>query len=119
MRAVAITQFGKADDVFTEIDLPIPKIMPGHVLIKVAATSVNPLDCKIRRGDYAHLVKEFPAILHGDVAGVITKVGADLTDKGVISPLVESQQFTFAEAGAAHHYLEQGKAIGKVVLENN
>lgn len=74
MKAIAITGFGGVD-VFKEITLSLPKIKPGHVLIKVMATSVNPLDYKIRQGHLPSLVKSFPHVLHGDVSGVVEQVG--------------------------------------------
>ena len=41
---------------------PRPEIKPGHVLVKVCATSVNPLDCKLRAGVFPDLVPNFPMI---------------------------------------------------------
>ena len=79
MQAMIIETFGDAS-VFKSVVMPKPTIKPGHVLIKTIATSVNPLDCKLRRGYYAHLVPYFPMILHGDVAGVIEEIGAGVTD---------------------------------------
>lgn len=75
MKAMVIEQFGDYN-VFQTTDLDIPGVSPGHVLIQVAATSVNPVDYKIRQGAIADLAPNFPAILHGDVAGTITAVGA-------------------------------------------
>lgn len=78
MQAQIIESFGDSS-VFTFVDLPIPEIKPGHLLIKVHATSVNPIDCKIRSGVVSALAPEFPAVLHGDVAGVVEAVGAAVT----------------------------------------
>ena len=50
-----------------------PKLLPGHVLIDVKATSVNPIDTKMRSGAVSAVAPEFPAILHGDVAGIVMK----------------------------------------------
>ncbi len=74
MKALVIKQFGSPDN-FHEIDLPIPEILPNNVLIRVAATSVNPVDFKIRQGVAQGIAPNFPAILHGDVAGTIEAVG--------------------------------------------
>jgi len=79
MKSMSIMKFGNTD-VFEEIILPIPAVIPGHVLIKVLATSVNPLDYKIREGHFPDLVKSFPMTLHGDVAGVIEQVGAGVNN---------------------------------------
>ncbi len=47
MRAMVIEQFG-GPDVFVEKSVPRPAMKPGHVLIEVEATSVNPVDVLIR-----------------------------------------------------------------------
>lgn len=77
MKVQVIHSFGDPS-VFTLVDLPIPKIKPGHVLVKVHATSVNPIDCKVRSGAVSTIAPEFPAILHGDFAGVVEAVGDDV-----------------------------------------
>ncbi len=77
MKAFVIEHFGESN-IFQARDLPIPKLLPDHVLIKVAATSVNQVDIKIRQGAVADLAPDFPAVLHGDVAGVIEAVGDEV-----------------------------------------
>ncbi|MFN8788064.1 MAG: alcohol dehydrogenase catalytic domain-containing protein, partial [Neisseriaceae bacterium] len=74
MKAQVINSFGDPS-VFTLADMPIPEVIPGHVLIKVHATSVNPIDYKVRSGAVAAIAPEFPAILHGDVAGTVEAIG--------------------------------------------
>ncbi|MBD2308375.1 zinc-dependent alcohol dehydrogenase family protein [Chroococcidiopsis sp. FACHB-1243] len=78
MKAQAIVSFGEPS-VFQTIELPKPEVIPGHVLIRVAATSVNPVDFKLRRGAMPAIAPEFPAVLHGDVAGVVEAVGEGVT----------------------------------------
>ncbi|WP_392537720.1 zinc-dependent alcohol dehydrogenase family protein [Legionella sp. 227] len=82
MKAQAISSFGDSS-VFKTIELPKPQIKPGYVLIRVVATSVNPVDCKVRSGKYGHISPPFPAILHSDVAGIIEEVGDDVTEFSV------------------------------------
>lgn len=77
MQAYVINQFGDAT-VFQASEVATPENQPGHVLIRVAATSVNPVDYKIRSGAVADIAPEFPAILHGDVAGVVEAVGENV-----------------------------------------
>jgi NADPH2:quinone reductase len=79
MNAMVIHEFGDPH-VFKKVSLPIPEIKPNQVLIKVMASSINPVDVKIRRGVEPKLSPMFPAILHGDVAGVIEKVGEEVTE---------------------------------------
>ena len=79
MKAQVIQSFG-APSVFETLDVPkIKHIRANHVLIRVAASSVNPVDCKIRSGAVAEIAPSFPAILHGDVAGVVEAIGEGVT----------------------------------------
>jgi NADPH:quinone reductase-like Zn-dependent oxidoreductase len=75
MKAAVIHEYGSPDELKLE-DMPDPSPGPGEVLIRTAATSINPLDVKMRSG----AVKEyfpvsFPAILGWDVSGTVEKVG--------------------------------------------
>jgi NADPH2:quinone reductase len=78
MKAMIIYQHGEPS-VFQLADLPVPDIGPGQVLVRVAATSVNPVDWKVRKFG-PPLGPDLPAVLHGDVAGVVEAVGADVQD---------------------------------------
>jgi NADPH2:quinone reductase len=57
----------------------VPALHPGHVLVRVEASGVNPLDTKIRVGLAAHARPELPAILGIDMAGTIEAVATDVT----------------------------------------
>ena len=74
MQAMVVNDFG-APDVFQQVELARPEVPAEHVLIRVAASSVNPVDTKIRQGKLAAIAPARPAILHGDVAGTIEEVG--------------------------------------------
>lgn len=74
MRAWVIEEHG-GPEVFKQVDLPTPEPGPGEVRIKIAATSVNPVDYKIRSGAAEALCPPKPAILHGDVSGIVDAVG--------------------------------------------
>mgnify|MGYP006280697619 FL=1 len=74
MKAMVIEEFG-GPEVFHPADVPEPKLKRGHVIIRVAASSVNPIDWKIRSGAVTGIAPDFPAVLHGDVAGTIEAVG--------------------------------------------
>lgn len=58
---------------------PIPQPGPGEVLVKVAASGVNPLDIKIRQGNASHARHALPAVLGLDMAGTVVGVGGDVT----------------------------------------
>lgn len=78
MKAQVIRSFGDPS-VFQLTELPKPNVIPGYVLIRVAASSVNPVDTKIRKGLVKGVAPDFPAVLHGDVAGVVEAVGEGVT----------------------------------------
>src|ERR687894_942441 len=77
MRAIAENQFGGP---VTLMNLPIPEIGADEVLIRVRAAGVNPFDWKVADG-FLKDEKEhrFPLILGFDAAGVVERVGADVT----------------------------------------
>jgi NADPH:quinone reductase len=78
MRAVVLGRFGGID-AFELRDVPVPKVGHRQVRVRVHATAVNPLDCQIRRGDYADHVP-LPAITGHDLSGVIEEVGSGVTE---------------------------------------
>ena len=79
MKAQVIRSFGDTS-VFQLEEIPVPTILPGHVLIQVKATSVNPIDTKVRSGAVPAVSPAFPAVLHGDVAGIVSEVGEGVTE---------------------------------------
>ncbi|WP_435100708.1 zinc-binding dehydrogenase [Halarchaeum sp. P4] len=74
MDAQVIREHGEPD-VFEAAELDVPEPDANEVLVEVAATSVNPVDTKIRSGFAADIGAEFPAVLHGDLAGTVVAVG--------------------------------------------
>ncbi|MCC5986669.1 MAG: NADP-dependent oxidoreductase [Pararhodobacter sp.] len=66
---------------------PDPECGAGEVLIAVEATSVNPVDAKIRSGGFPGLPCSFPAGTGRDGAGVVQEVGEGV-DPGLVGQLV-------------------------------
>ncbi|NGN67231.1 NADP-dependent oxidoreductase [Streptomyces sp. A7024] len=80
MKAIALQQFGSADDLRT-VDLPDPKVAPGEVLIQVKAAGVNPVDWKLASGGLDPIMESgFPLIPGWDVSGVVVRTGFDATE---------------------------------------
>lgn len=77
MRAMVIKEYG-GYEVFQEDELPDPQTGSGEVRIRVKASSVNPLELKIRAG-LVPAGPDLPAILNADVAGIIDQVGEGVT----------------------------------------
>lgn len=75
MRSVIINKYG-GPEVLTIVETEIPELPEDKVLIKVKASSVNPIDYKIRKGDLKIITgKKFPKSIGSDFSGVIEKTG--------------------------------------------
>ncbi|MBV8114027.1 MAG: zinc-dependent alcohol dehydrogenase family protein [Silvibacterium sp.] len=64
---------------FREVGLPRPELGTNQVLVRIAASGVNPLDTKIRAGKAAHAKQPLPAVLGLDMAGMVEEVGPGVT----------------------------------------
>ncbi|WP_039912660.1 NADP-dependent oxidoreductase [Cellvibrio mixtus] len=79
MKAVRIYAYGGQDQLTVE-DAPVPQPGDNDVLVRVVATSVNPVDWKIREGYLKEMLPyHFPIILGWDVSGVVESVGKAVT----------------------------------------
>jgi NADPH:quinone reductase-like Zn-dependent oxidoreductase len=75
MKAVVIDGFGGVDQLHVQ-NVDDPPVGRGEVLVRVRATSVNPVDLKIRSGSAAkRMGVELPAILGRDLAGEVIRAG--------------------------------------------
>lgn len=74
MRAILLRQFGGPEQLQPGT-VPDPVPACGELLLRVEASSVNPIDTKLRAGALPALAPDLPAILHGDVIGTIEAVG--------------------------------------------
>jgi NADPH2:quinone reductase len=111
MKAMMLKSFG-GPEVFELRDVPKPVPGAGQVLVRVHATSINPLDYQVRRGDYSDLVP-LPAITGHDVSGVIEEVGPGVTafvpgDEVWYTPQIFEGPGSYAE----YHVAAQG-IVGK------
>jgi NADPH2:quinone reductase len=80
MRAMVLNAYGDTAT-FELANTPKPDATPGHVIVKVAASSVNTVDTMIRAMGQAQLpfAPDLPAILGMDFAGTVESVGAGVT----------------------------------------
>ncbi len=108
MKAITISSFGGPERLeLTE--QPDPLVGPDSVLVRVRASSVNPVDWKIRegylQGGFPH---HLPAVLGWDVAGVVERVGPAVTHLGPGDEVYgyvrkdSVEHGTYAELVAAH-----------------
>src|SRR6202451_2255960 len=97
MKAVVVHQYG-GPEVLKFEDYPDPVPGPGEVLVRVAATSVNPIDYKRRAGltkDFYPL--KFPGLIGVDVAGTVVKIGPGVEGFSVGDQVFAMADNTYAE----------------------
>ncbi|RZJ72140.1 zinc-dependent alcohol dehydrogenase family protein [Flavobacterium sp.] len=105
MKAAIIKEFGSVDT-FEIVELPIPKPGFREVLVRVFATSVNPLDIQVRRGDYKNEL-QLPVVTGHDISGEIVEVGAGVEnfkvgDEVYYTPEIFNGQGSYAQYHCAH-----------------
>ena len=75
MKAVVLHEYGGPEKLQYE-DFPDPVPGDGEVLIRVSATSINPIDWKMRSGvAKEHFPVDFPGIIGRDLAGIVKALG--------------------------------------------
>jgi len=79
MKAMLLTAHG-GPEMMRYGEVADPKAGPGEVLIDIHATSVNGADPKVRRGNGRYKLNQFPHIMGRDFSGVVSAVGAGVTD---------------------------------------
>lgn len=100
MDAMVITDFGDTD-VFERRDVEKPSPGPTEVLVQVHASSINPVDCKIRQaGSWAGISP--PTVIGYDVSGIVEATGEAVTDFDVgdevfYTPEIFGKQGSYAE----------------------
>ena len=97
MNAIVVHQYGGPEVLkFEQYPDPVPG--PGEVLVRVAASSVNPIDYKRRAG----LTKDFypmhfPSLIGVDIAGTVAKVESRVEDFSVGDQVFAMADNTYAE----------------------
>ncbi len=97
MKAIVVHKYG-GPEVLKFEDYPDPVPGAGEVLVRVAAASVNPLDCKRRAGltdDYYPI--HFPGLIGVDMAGTIVKIGPEVEGFSVGDQVFAMADNTYAE----------------------
>jgi NADPH:quinone reductase-like Zn-dependent oxidoreductase len=109
MKAIVVHQYGGPEVLkFEEYPDPVPG--PGEVLVRVAASSVNPIDYKRRAG----LTKDFypmrfPSLIGVDMAGTVVKIGP-----GVEGFSAGDQVFAMADNTYAELCVVKAEVLAKV-----
>lgn len=78
MKAFIIDRYGKKV-ALRATEMPEPELGKDDVLVQIHAAGVNPLDLKIRDGEFKMILPyRMPLILGNDLAGVVVRVGSQV-----------------------------------------
>lgn len=102
MKAYILDAYGKSN-MLRLGEMPEPAVSPDDVLIDIHAAGLNMIDSKIRSGEFKLLLPyKPPFVLGADLAGVVSRVGANVTRFAVGDAVYASPRQgrigTFAEA---------------------
>ncbi|MEN8514266.1 zinc-dependent alcohol dehydrogenase family protein [Burkholderia sp. RS02] len=111
MKALMLKSFSGPES-FELCEVPKPVPHTGQVLVRVHATSINPLDYQVRRGDYSDLV-QLPAITGHDVSGVVEAVGPGVTDFSPGDEVWYTPQIFDGPGSYAEYHVAAEGIIGK------
>jgi NADPH:quinone reductase-like Zn-dependent oxidoreductase len=99
MKAVIAESYGGPEVLQIE-DVAVPQVGPNGVLVRVHASSVNPIDWKLRKGMFKPVRNFlFPVIWGTDFSGVVTEVGHAVT---LFKP--GDEVYGFKDGGVAKTY---------------
>ncbi len=76
MKAISQDILG-GPEVLRTVEAPRPTPRTGQVLVRMCATSVNPVDCKLRAGVVTHLGPP-PFTLGFDLSGTVVEIGPEV-----------------------------------------
>ncbi|ARP94557.1 zinc-dependent alcohol dehydrogenase family protein [Bordetella genomosp. 13] len=111
MKAIVLKSFGGPESFeLSEVPKPVPHA--GQILVRVHATSINPLDYQVRRGDYPELV-QLPAITGHDVSGVVEAVGPGVTSFSPGDEVWYTPQIFDGSGSYAEYHVAAESIIGK------
>ena len=80
MKAMILNTYGP-DSIFESSDIKKAEVKAGHILVKIASSSVNTVDTMIRNmGEDLPLSPSTPALLGMDFAGIVEEVGVGVTN---------------------------------------
>lgn len=111
MKAIVLKSFGGPES-FELRDVPKPVPHAGQVLVRVHATSINPLDFQVRRGDYPDLVP-LPSITGHDISGVVEAIGPGVKTFSPGDEVWYTPQIFDGPGSYAEYHVASENIIGK------
>jgi NADPH:quinone reductase-like Zn-dependent oxidoreductase len=116
MKAIQIQQYGGAEQL-EMVEIPKPKAVAGQVVVRILATSFNPIDPKRASGVMRQVLPlEFPYTPGGDFSGVIDSVGPEVESftvgDGVFGYSPEGGAYAEFIAVDAHKIARKPQSVG-------
>lgn len=119
MKAAVIRNYGEASSVLEYVENHVqPQEGKGEVLVRLKATSVNPIDCRIRSG-YGHRVfnkkrdSEFPLVLGSDICGIVERVGPNVSEFQVGDAVFAAPDFDGRGSYGEYRVLKAADCVSK------
>lgn len=115
MKGIMIHEYGTASDVLKLEDLEVPAIGSDEVLVRQHATSVNPIDFRMRTG-YGRVIFskkrgfDLPLVLGRDVSGEVVKIGSKVKNLSV-GDLVYGVTATQAQGAYAEYVVSKANEV--------
>ncbi|MBA3658699.1 MAG: zinc-binding dehydrogenase [Gemmatimonadales bacterium] len=109
MKAMVVTRFG-GPEVLQMRETPKRRPAPHQALVRVHATSVNPVDCSIRRGEQAI---SLPAIVGYDVSGVVEAVGEEVEDFAAGDEVFYMPEICVSDGSYAEYHLVSAAIVAR------
>jgi len=101
MKAIQMNEYGDESHLHM-VDVPKPKAGKGQVVVRVLASSLNPIDLKRTSGTMKQIFPlQFPFIPGGDFSGVVDSVGDGVT--------------TFRDGDEVFGYVSEGAAFAEYI----
>ncbi len=98
MKAVLQNEYGGVDKLHYVTDAAEPQLQDHEVLVSLAATSVNPVDWKMRSGAAKEMFPlTFPAILGRDISGIVRAIGSRVSGVAVGDRVMALGHRSYAE----------------------
>lgn len=111
MHAMVLTEFG-GTDVFEEREIERPSPGPTEVLVEVHATSVNPVDTKIRQaGSWANVSP--PDVIGYDVSGVVEETGEAVTDLEAGEAVFYTPEIFVGQGSYAEYHVAEESIVAR------
>ncbi|WP_034238414.1 alcohol dehydrogenase catalytic domain-containing protein, partial [Saccharomonospora iraqiensis] len=107
--AVGFHAYG-GPDVLRLLHIDVGAPAAGQVRVRVRAAGVNPVDCKLRRGDFAEGGDTFPQRLGNEFAGTVEQVGPGVTG---LAPGDDVLGFTVLQAYATAIVVDAAQVVAK------